>query len=165
MNNKNIFDLITVSVLLSFFAIACSISPWQPSNNTPPATPAPSASPSQSAADENDELREKIDELEKKIADQQKQKTTAPPVKQNVPIVKNPPNAARVSSPGDGFLALRSDPNSETGYRIVQIPHGATVRILGCQGFTQNVGGRTGRWCRIDYDGYTGWAFDGWLVY
>lgn len=164
MNTKNLYNLMILLFVFLFLGIACTISPWQQSSNTQTATPAPTVAQNPNSDDENAKLKEKLEELEKKVAEQQKQKVQ-PQVKQTVPIIKSSGTAARVSSPGDGFLALRSEPNSDTGYRILQIPHGATVKILGCQGFTEKVGGRTGRWCRINYDGYTGWAFDGWLVY
>ena len=102
-----------------------------------------------------------MEELEKKVDQQQK----TPPVKRTAPPTQSSATMAQVNSPGDGFLALRSEPGSDVGYRIIQIPHGSYVQVLGCQGFAERVGGRSGRWCRINYGGYTGWAFDGWLVY
>ncbi|MEK7723657.1 MAG: SH3 domain-containing protein [Acidobacteriota bacterium] len=161
---KNLFNLIFVGLILLIFVLACTISsPFQQSPTATPTAPAPTVAPSPVAGDESEKLKEKLEELEKKV-EAQKQKTL-PPVKQNVPIIKGSGTIARVSSPNDGFLALRSDPSSDYGDRILQIPHGATVKILGCQGFREKVGGRSGRWCRVSYAGYTGWVFDGWLVY
>jgi len=163
MYHQNLKNLTIVFILFLFFGLSCSISsPRTQSDNPNSQTPQPPPMQSPTPEDENAKLREKLEELEKKMEEKQK---TPPPIKPTVPIIKNSGTYARVSSPGDGFLAMRSDPSSEVGYRILQIPHGSIVRILGCQGFTQRVGGRNGRWCRVSYEGYIGWAFDGWLVY
>lgn len=106
---------------------------------------------------------DEIAKLKKQVEDLKNQKNPTP-----VPTISTPKqtgNTARVNSPGDGFLALRSEPNSETGYRIAQIPHGADVNVSGCQSYSVKIGSRTGRWCQISYGGQSGWAFDAWLVY
>lgn len=97
------------------------------------------------------------------------EKTVQPPknARDSVPTLANstPQNTkvtAKANSPGDGFLALRSAPSTETGERILQIPHGATLTVLGCQ---PAAAGKKGRWCRVDYDGNVGWAFDGFMIY
>lgn len=124
--------------------------------NKPTQTPA--------ADNETDKLREQIANLEKRLNEQ---------VNSNRPVtgVTPPPDqptlsssSARVNSPGDGFLALRSFPSSESGQRIAQIPHGASVTINGCLPRTR-IGNKTGRWCRASYGSYNGWVFDAWLVY
>jgi len=168
MNSKNILNSAVLSILFLLFALACSVSPSNHATSTTSSSPSPTASASDSKGsqtdDENEKLKEKVAELEKKVEEQEKQKTTPQP-RQTVPQIQNSGTTARVNSPGDGFLALRSEPSSDIGYRIVQIPHGEYVRILGCQNFSERVGGRTGRWCRVNYDGFVGWAFDGWLSY
>lgn len=170
MNSKNILNSAVLSILFLLFVLACSVSPSNRTTSTTSSSPSPTASASDSQGsnddddDENEKLKEKVAELEKKVEKQEKQKPTPQP-RQTAPQIQNSGTTARVNSPGDGFLALRSEPNSEIGYRIVQIPHGEYVRILGCQNFSQRVGGRTGRWCRVNYDGFVGWAFDGWLNY
>lgn len=70
----------------------------------------------------------------------------------------------RVNSPGDGFLALRDRPSASTGERLAKIPHGDIVVMESCQANTQTIGGRTGRWCRVRWEGRTGWVFDVWLT-
>lgn len=72
---------------------------------------------------------------------------------------------ATVDSPNDGFLALRSEPDPERGERLAKIPHGAEVEILRCGNSVVTIGGRSGHWCFVDYDGRTGWVFDAWLEY
>ena len=121
-----------------------------------------SPTPSQTK-DDKDELRDQLANLEKLLNEQKKNNKGA-----NVPLtLPNQPattTSARVNSPGDGFLALRTMPSSESGARIRQIPHGAIVTFGGCLNSIR-IGSKTGRWCRAAYDGYTGWVFDAFLVY
>ncbi|MBP7476481.1 MAG: SH3 domain-containing protein [Pyrinomonadaceae bacterium] len=124
-------------------------------------TPTPSST---STPDNTNELRDQIANLEKRLNEQKNaNKASATP-----PLVMPSPSTTRtsatVNSPGDGFLALRSLPNSEAGARILKIPHGATVSIGGCGPVVRPVS-RSGRWCQASYNGYTGWVFDAYLVY
>jgi hypothetical protein len=61
----------------------------------------------------------------------------------------------RVNAPNDGFLALRSHPSTQSGRRLLKIPHGTRLKVSACQ----STGGR-GNWCRASYAGQTGWLFD-----
>ncbi len=135
----------------------------QMANNVSP-TPAV-ASPTQAPAfDETEELRKQIADLAKRLSEQT---ASNRPIDIPLNIPNQPASAtrtARVDSPGDGFLALRTFPNSEAGQRIMKIPHGATLTIGGCLNTTR-IANRSGRWCRASYNGYTGWVFDGWLSY
>ncbi len=115
--------------------------------------------------DETASLKQKIADLEKKM---QQQKQTG---KDNVPIITDnsstaPPKpsvvTAKAHSPGDGFLALRTGPSAETGDRILEIPHGSTIKVLSC---LKPAAGKKGRWCKVDYNGNLGWAFDGFMIY
>ena len=125
-------------------------------NRTP--SPVPSAT-----TDDKDELRNQIANLEKRLNEQKTAKRPA-----NIPLtLPNQPattTTARVNSPGDGFLALRTFPSSDVGTRILQIPHGALVTVGGCLNSIRT-GNKTGRWCRASYNGYSGWVFDAFLVY
>jgi hypothetical protein len=173
MCKRNLINLTIVVMLLLGFGLACTGFPFpQPQTANPSATPAPAAAQTPTPDEENAKLREKVAELEKRIEEWQEPqpiivqqppttvvRPTAPPV------VKGSTHNAWVNSPGDGFLGVRNAPNVSGGYRIIQIPHGANVTVLGCQGYSERVSGRTGRWCRVSYGGHTGWAFDGWLVY
>lgn len=132
----------------------------EPSTNNK-GTPTPTAT---STPDNTNELRDQIANLEKRLNEQKNaNKTSATP-----PLVMPSPPATRttatVNSPGDGFLALRTLPNSEAGARIVKIPHGATISIGGCGPVVRPVS-RSGRWCQASYNGYTGWVFDAYLIY
>ncbi len=131
------------------------------SSPTPLASPANASTPSNS---ETDQLRDQIANLEKKLTEQKNSNrppsNTPPPPDQ--PTVTS--SSARVNSPGDGFLALRSYPSSDIGERVTRIPHGASVTIGGCLARAR-VGNKTGRWCRASYGGYSGWVFDAWLNY
>jgi len=124
------------------------------------ATPIPTPS---APANETDVLREQIANLERLIVEQKKTGKVS-----NVPLPMPNQNsttrAARVNSPGDGFLALRSLPNSESGERIAKIPHGTTISIGGCGPVVRPVS-RTGRWCQASYAGLGGWVFDAYLTY
>ena len=127
-------------------------------NRTANVTPSPSAT-----KDDKDELREQIANLEKRL---NAQKTNNQPA--NIPLtLPNQPAAtstARVNSPGDGFLALRTFPSSDAGSRILQIPHGAVLTVGGCLN-SMRISRKTGRWCRASYNGYSGWVFDAFLVF
>lgn len=122
--------------------------------------PSPTVSNSLTKSPTPDEaaiLKEKLANLEKKVQEQ----------KNKVPTISNTSTqstkvTARVNSPNDGFLALRTEPSAETGDRILQIPHGANVTVNGC---LPKVAGKNGRWCKVDYNGNSGWAFDGFLIY
>jgi hypothetical protein len=120
---------------------------------------------SQTPNDETNKLKEQVTNLEKKIDDQRNQKTTTPVPPPPSLTPSQPANAARVNSPRDGFLALRSEPSAETGFRIMEIPHGATVNLISCQSYSSSVGSRRGRWCQVNYGGRAGWAFDAFLIY
>ena len=70
----------------------------------------------------------------------------------------NNPNAT-VNSPGDGFLALRSNPNTNMGSRLLKIPH-ATDLVLGeCVSTSES-----GRWCKTSYQGQNGWVSSRYLL-
>lgn len=121
-------------------------------------SPSPNPSP-----DQSNELRDQIANLEKRLNEQKKSGQPA-----NIPLT--PPNpstmttSAQANSPSDGFLALRTLPNSESGERIAKIPHGATVMIGACGPVIKPVN-RSGRWCQASYNGKTGWVFDAYLSY
>jgi hypothetical protein len=73
-------------------------------------------------------------------------------------------SSARVDSPNDGFLALRTEPTTRTGARIMKIPQGEKVSVTRCGGYITS-GDRRGRWCWVTYKGTSGWAFDAFLIY
>jgi hypothetical protein len=158
MMTINFLNLPLVLAILLAAGLGCNQLPitTQQAQQTQP----PLATPTSTPDETNEKLLEKLEELEKKIDDQQKQAKSTPP-----PTVIRTPTRAWVNSPGDGFLALRSEPSADIGYRMLQIPHGAEVRVLSCQSRSTRIGGRNGRWCRLTYDGTTGWAFDAWLIY
>lgn len=120
-------------------------------------TPLPSPT-----ADNAAELREQIANLEKRL-NEQKAADRIPNMPANIPMPSTT-TTGRVDSPGDGFLALRSLPNSEAGERILKIPHGASVSIGACGPVITPVR-RSGRWCQASYNGRTGWVFDAYIAY
>ncbi len=121
-------------------------------------TPSPAAT-----TDDKEDLQKQIANLEKLINEQKKNNQPS-----NVPLTmprqQTTTTTARVNSPGDGFLALRTLPNSEAGQRILKIPHGASVSIGACGPVVRPVN-RAGRWCQASYNGYSGWVFDAYLIY
>lgn len=112
-------------------------------------------------SDQTGQLRDQIANLEKRLNEQSNANR---PVK--APTLSSEPTGrtARVNSPSDGFLALRTLPNSETGERLLKIPHGATITVGECGQMVTPVK-RSGHWCRASYDGYSGWVFDAYLIY
>lgn len=160
-------------VLIGFGALAAYVflkSEPKPNDNRDVVTltPTPVKNPDNKNGDDkenvNDEdLKDKLKNLDKKIGntETEREKTDTP---ENLPTPEQSGTTARVNSPRDGFLALRSDPDTETGYRITKIPHGSAVRVIGCQGYSY-VGKTRGRWCRIVYGGQAGWAFDAFLSF
>ncbi len=78
------------------------------------------------------------------------------------PVMVSYPSTAIANSPRDGFVALRSAPSVRTGTRLLQIPHGAEVRLGTCD--TPDIADRrSGVWCAAWFDGAEGYAFDGFL--
>jgi hypothetical protein len=51
-------------------------------------------------------------------------------------------DTATVNTPGDGFLALRSEPSTKQGVRPGKIPHGTLLDLGGCVRHSA-----TQRWC------------------
>lgn len=126
-------------------------------------SPTPNASPSVSSNDEIERLKRETANLKKQIDDRKNQNTSASPNTTFNPP-KDAPTTARANSPRDGFLALRSEPSSEIGYRVAQIPHGATLTVIACPR-PSNVGKMPGRWCQVVYNGQSGWAFDAFMTF
>ena len=112
--------------------------------------------------DELANLKKEIANLKERTDNQQD--TDKNPVSEK-PEPTLPPkmsNTGRVNSPRDGFLAMRSEPDTESGYRVMKIPHNATVKILNCRE-PSYVGKRRGRWCDVTYGDQRGWVFDAYL--
>ena len=68
-------------------------------------------------------------------------------------------DTARVDTPGDGFLALRSEPTIRRGKRVLKIPHGTELTLGECVTRRDD-----GGWCRAGYQGRTGWVAEQFLV-
>lgn len=111
--------------------------------------------------DQTGELRDQIANLERRIREQ---RNTKVPANTSATTTDRNTRIARVNSPGDGFLALRTLPNSESGERIAKIPHGAEISIGYCGPVVTPVR-RSGRWCQATYNGSSGWVFDAYLIY
>ena len=59
-------------------------------------------------------------------------------------------------------LFLRKSPSVE-GERILLLPSGVDTLVQSCDGPIQSIDGLQARWCFIEYQGRTGWAFGGYL--
>jgi len=129
---------------------------------SPTPTASPAASKTDTPTDETAALKEKLAILEKQMQDRKTQKPNSPA--ETISPPKPSVNTARANSPRDGFLALRSEPNSETGERIAKIPHGAVITVISCPK-PSNVGKMAGRWCQVTYNGQSGWAFDRFMIF
>lgn len=154
--------LLVVVGFIGFASYIWLIKPGDNQNLTAAASPTPTVSQTPGSSGETAELKEKLANLEKQVAAQNNRKTTNPGETFSTP--KNPEKTARVNSPGDGFLALRSEPNSETGERLAKIPHGAMITVLGCPK-KSNSGKISGRWCQVVYNGQAGWAFSAYMIF
>ena len=134
---------------------------------TPTSTPKPSATPSETPESEDDQkrLEEEMANLVKKLEKELNSdaNTSGEPPSNGDASDGRP--TARVNSPGDGFLALRDEPDAETGTLLAKIPHGAVVNLENCEKQQTTVAGRKGRWCMVTYRGETGYVFDAWLQY
>jgi hypothetical protein len=101
------------------------------------------------------ELRAPGTTAQQKQLDELLRKTVEP----QVPETSQTADTARVHTPGDGFLALRSDPTIRRGKRLLKIPHGACLTLDECIAHSAD-----GRWCRTTFEGKTGWVFDRYLI-
>lgn len=135
--------------------------------NTATPTPRPAATPS--ATPEIDAEQERLEKelanvlkkLEEELGTDDNRSAPTP----NKRDATDGRPTARVNSPGDGFLALRDQPDSETGELLMKIPHGSVVTLENCEKSTTTISGRKGRWCMVSYQGETGYVFDAWLLY
>lgn len=136
--------------------------------NIPTPTPKPTATPSATpdVDAEQERLEKELANVLKKLEDELKSdanSSSSPPPSKDDTSDGRP--TARVNSPGDGFLALRDEPDAKTGELLAKIPHGAVVNLENCEKQQTTVAGRTGRWCMVTYQGETGYVFDAWLQY
>jgi hypothetical protein len=131
-----------------------------------PATPASVATPVATPDLEKQNLQDQLANIQKQLdAQKASNKNTGAPSAATTPAVDATGYvSARVNSPNDGFLALRDKPHAEFGNRIERIPHGAVVTIENCGATQRRLGGRSGRWCMVTYNGKTGYVFDAFLI-
>lgn len=123
-------------------------------------TPTPSATPDP----ETERLKKELADLQKQL-DEKKTSSANSVSFPDLDKLDFEFREATVNSPGDGFLALRSEPNSEFGERLAQIPHGAKINVVSCDSDKVTIGNRRGSWCLIEWNGSAGWVFDAWLTY
>lgn len=158
-----VLGVLLIFVLLGFAGFAGYVFYTQSGNknsNIAENSPTPKVSPTKN----NDkELEEKVANLEKQLEDQKNKKPINSPnpfPTENTTTTRT----ARANSPGDGFLALRSLPSTEAGERLAKIPHGTRFTVIDCPN-PSNPGKIKGRWCRVNYNGIEGWAFDAYMTF
>jgi hypothetical protein len=124
-------------------------------------TPTPSLTPDA----EKQRLQDELANIQRRLDEQQKNANrTSPPPPPPSPTSSGTVTA-RVNSPNDGFLALRTQPDADYGDRIAKIPNGDLVTIENCNRNRVTIGGRAGRWCLVSWNGQEGYVFDAWLIY
>lgn len=170
-SGSKILKIIAAIILLGFLALAAAglagaffyYKSGNQNSGSQTSTPSPVVSPKTSPTpdDEKARLREELANLEKKIEDQKKSGTNTSPF----PTPGSGTPTARVNSPRDGFLALRSEPDAEYGKRLVKIPHGTVIELNNCEKEKVTIGSKTGRWCLVTYGDHAGYVFDAWLIY
>ena len=114
---------------------------------------------------EKQRLQDELANIQKRLDDQQKNTNRG-----NLPSPSPVPSTpgvvtARVNSPKDGFLALRDQPDADSGERLVKIPHGSVVTIENCERNKIVIDNRSGHWCFVRWNNYEGYVFDAWLIY
>jgi hypothetical protein len=184
-NGKTAFIVAGLGLLLLLFVggivAALVLIPRGETGKTETSLKSPSPPPVSPAKNDSDELKQKIADLERRLEEQKKSAQTplttnnnsTPAASSSVtqsqrqqPSLNQSGKAvARVAQSNDGFLSLRTEPSVRSGAQLVKIPSGSVVELEDCQTGYQTIDGRRGRWCMISYNGRTGWAFDGWLIY
>lgn len=162
--SSSLFKVLVIAAILTLLGLAvvglAGFAYFVATSNTETSA-GPSPTPRTTPDPEKERLQKELSELQKRLEEQNK----TPPQKSPDPPKNDGRPTARVDSPNDGFLALRSAPDTEKGTRLAQIPHGAEVYLENCEKETANIGGRKGRWCMVTYRDDTGWVFDAWLTY
>lgn len=144
-----------VAAVVIYYNYCCGPADIATNTQKPKFTPDPEK---QRLQQELANLQERLDEQKNTAA-----KTRASPTDNNDELGSS--ITATVNSPNDGFLSLRSEPDTEYGERLAKIPHGGEVEIASCETNQVTLDGRTGRWCLVIYEDYAGWVFDAWLDY
>ncbi len=134
--------------------------PPNPNANTTTPTPKPAATPDP----ETERLKNELANLQKQL-DEKKSTSANGGSFPDLDDLDFEFRTATVNSPGDGFLALRSEPSSDYGERLAQIPHGAKINVVSCDSNKITIGSRSGSWCLVEWSGHAGWVFDAWLIY
>lgn len=140
---------------------------------TPIATPSASPSPKKSATPEKEddgteEIRDALAQLQKMLEEEQKKSGSSPGTPSGDGTDHDDSQLgtmAFANSPENGFLALRSEPSSDSGTRITKIPHGAKMTINKCGKTVTTKRGNRGRWCTAGHAGKIGWVFDKYVTY
>jgi hypothetical protein len=71
--------------------------------------------------------------------------------------------SAYVQTEGDGFLALKAEPELNS-MRLAKMPDHARVNIIEVLERPMSIEGKRGVWCKVEFESLIGWAWGGWLV-
>ena len=136
-------------------------------SNQNPKNSSPSPTTTPTVDQDKERLQDQIANMQKQLDEQKNANRGSKPPGFPTPDNQSNPGVvtARVNSPADGFLALRTAPSADYGDRVAKIPHGSVVTIENCERERVKIGSRTGRWCMVAWSGYDGWVFDAWLDY
>ena len=74
-------------------------------------------------------------------------------------IKENNTPSGRVKTKEGSDLMLRAEPSIKASI-IAEIPNGTTINILKYDDKIIELNGEIGRWCKVDYDGKIGWAWE-----
>lgn len=155
--------LISAAALIFYFGLRNDsvITGNKPPAPTPASTPATNRT--STTANSNSNIDDEAERLRRQIAELQ-EKLNADKTSENVPDLEGFARA-RVNSPGDGFLAMRSEPSVDRGIRVTKIPHNTLVTLENCEPDQMTIGDKKGRWCYVTYGEESGWVFDAFLTY
>ncbi|GAB5537578.1 MAG: hypothetical protein Rubg2KO_38270 [Rubricoccaceae bacterium] len=129
--------------------------PSPPPSSPPPGMRSAPTGPSTESVDETDSPWDEPEEDEAVIAPDA------------VPSEYSPfdaPITAYANTEDGSRVVLRSAPTTEYGRRVARIPNESEVEVLGCLDDLEETDGRTSSWCRVRYDGTSGWAFAAFLT-
>lgn len=169
-SRNNILKILMVVLLLGFLVIFIAgavgaffyFNGGKGNSNIAATSPTPTSKQSPTPDAEKQQLKEELANIQKRLDEQKKANANTP----SAPTPNQPPSTiATANSPDDGFLALRSQPNAESGTRITKIPHGARISIGTCGRYITTRRNNYGRWCTATYNGYSGWVFDAFVKY
>lgn len=153
--------VVVLLVIAAIVAVGLAGAAYYYGSSTAMPEPTKTPAPAPTVDNEKERLKDEIANIQKRLEERKKNAN----IDSSDDDLHDASVTATVDSPNDGFLALRTEPDADRGTRLAKIPHGQSVEILNCEKQAISIAGRSGRWCLVDYNGQTGWVFDGFLDY